>query len=144
MKFSMAVVLLFLFGCASTNYQLEPSSNALAIIDAAAQAAPDGVSGEFEFAIQAAGRERGVVYLNTELDYRDRRNISVAIQPHLVRYFEREFGRTPEQLFINQRIQVFGEARQVRIDFVANGRRTDKYYFQTHINVTSPDQIKLL
>jgi hypothetical protein len=46
-------------------------------------------------------------------------------------------------LLINN-IELAGEARQMKVCFFSNGKKTDKYYFQTHIRVKSINQIKVL
>ena len=115
------------------------------IIEAAAEAAPNGVAGDFKFYIKASGKQGGAVYLNTEQDYRDPRNVSVAIHPSLVQYLAHELGQSPEQFFVDKMIRVRGEAKTVQIFFTSfGGALSDKYYFQTHVNVNQPDQIEVL
>ena len=46
--------------------------------------------------------------------------------------------------FINKTVEVTGEAKRMIIDFYAMGKKTGKYYFQIHINITSLNQIKVL
>lgn len=143
MKYLVVGVFFLLVGCASSP-EIGTTSDTMRIIEAAAKAAPDGVRGEFEFYIRASGRQGGVVYLNTEEDYRDRRNVSIVIQPQLAQLFERKLGQSPEELFVNKSIRVSGEANQVQIFFFSYGRQTNKYYFQTHINVNRPEQIQVI
>ena len=45
--------------------------------------------------------------------------------------------------FVNKTVEVTGEAKRVKIYFISNGMLTDKYYFQTHINVPSNLKLKL-
>jgi len=106
--------------------------------------APDGVIGTFQFKIKASGIKGGVIYLNTEMDYRDRRNITVVIHPKIIDAFTKQFGSSPNLFFINKTIKVSGEAKRVRIDFISNGKRSNKYYFQTHLLISSLKQIKVL
>ena len=47
----------------------------------AADKAPDRVPGVFVLNVQASGRSNGDLYLNSETDYRDQRNLSIRILP---------------------------------------------------------------
>ena len=106
--------------------------------------APDGIKGTFQLPIKASGSQRGIIYLNTEKDYRDRRNITVAIHPNLIDAFTKKYGESPDSYFINKTIVVTGEAKRMKIFFISKGRITKKYYFQTHVKVASLNQIKVL
>ena len=144
MKYAVLGMMLVLVGCVSTP-EIGTTSDTMRIIKAAAEAAPNGVRGEFEFYIQASGRQGGVVYLNTEQDYRDQRNVSIAIQPRLIQYFARELAQSPEQFFVGKTVRVRGEAKRVQVFFpFDDGSLSDKYYFQTHVNVMRPEQIEVL
>lgn len=143
MKYFYLALVVFLSGCASTNNELA-NTDAMRLIEKAAEVAPKSVSGDFVFTVQAAGKKRDYVYLNTELDYRDGRNITIALSPLVADFLKTEFGSTPQEYLLNKRVMVRGEAKQIKVWFISNGRRTDKYYFQTHIRVSSPDQIDVL
>ncbi len=106
--------------------------------------APEGVKGTFRFPIKTSGNQRGVIYLNTENDYRDRRNITVAIHPKLINAFIKKYGESPESYLIDKTIEVTGEAKRMKIFFFSKGKITKKYYFQTHVRVASLEQIKIL
>lgn len=106
--------------------------------------APNGVKGTFKLPIKASGAQGKVVYLNTELDYRDRRNITVALHPKLIGVFSETYGSAPDAYLINKTIEVTGEAKRAKIRFFSKGKPTDKYYFQTHIRVHSLNQINIL
>jgi hypothetical protein len=101
------------------------------------------VPGAFALHVQAAGRANGNVYLNSELDYRDQRNLSIALQPLAIADLEKRFGQPPDQFFIGKDIVVGGAARRVKIFFVADGSPTDKYYYQTHVVVYDANQIRI-
>jgi hypothetical protein len=120
------------------------STDVMRLIEQTEVNAPEGVKGTFIFSIKASGIERKVVYLNTELDYRDRRSITVALHPKTIAAFTKKYGSSPEAYFINKNIEVTGEAKQMKILFVSDGKRTEKYYFQTHIRVKSINQIKVV
>ncbi|NOU51429.1 hypothetical protein HG263_12905 [Pseudoalteromonas sp. JBTF-M23] len=119
-------------------------TNTMALIAQTEAHAPNSVPGEFEFLIKAADEIRGHVYLNTELDYRDRRSISITMSPSAVRDFVAKYNQSPKTALVNKQIRVTGEAQRVTIDFYSQGRRTDKYYFQTHIDVTELSQLTVL
>ncbi len=109
----------------------------------AADAAPDTVSGTFALKVQSTGRERGVVYLNSELDYRDQRNLTVALSPQVVRQLQDRLGTDPAAYLKDKNILVRGAAMRVRIDFSFNQVKTGKYYYQTHVRVMDADQISV-
>lgn len=125
----------------STNSETANIMNLIALTE---NKAPDGIKGTFQFPIKASGNQSGIIYLNTENDYRDRRNITIAIHPQLINAFKNKYGESPESYFINKTIEVTGEAKRMKIFFYSNGKVTTKYYFQTHVNVTSLKQIKVL
>ena len=109
----------------------------------AAEAAPYGVKGTFALEVQGTGERGGVTYLNSELDYRDQRNLTVAIAPGAANQLAERLGQPPSDGLMGEEILVRGTAKRVRIDFLANGRVSGKYYYQTHVEVTEPDQITL-
>ena len=143
MKYLLPALFLFLGGCAST-LPTTQYSNTSTVIAAAAEVAPDGVTGEFVLPIKASGVRRGQVFLNTQLDYRDQRSITVAIAPNVAVKLAEQHGQSPADFFINKDVRVLGTAKRVRINLYCQGRLMDTYYYQTHIEVTNPAQIELL
>lgn len=146
MKYLILISILVLSGCSSTskitsNTDIASIMNLIALTE---DKAPDGIKGTFQLPIKTSGNQRGIIYLNTERDYRDRRNITVAIHPKLIDAFTKKYGESPELYFINKIIEVTGEAKRMKIFFFSKGKVTKKYYFQTHIRVASLNQIKVL
>lgn len=146
MKYFLLLSILVLSACTATSEvtSKSASTDVMRLIEKTAENAPKGVIGTFQLSIKASGIERKVVYLNTELDYRDRRNITIALHPKTIDAFTKKYGSSPEVYFINKNIEVTGEAKQMKIWFASNGKRSQKYYFQTHIRVYSINQIKVL
>ena len=91
--------------------------------------------------VQATGTQDGQVYLNSELDYRDQRNLTVALSPIAAMHLHARLGADLLIALKGRDIVVTGAARRVQIFFFADGRRSDKYYYQTHVNVTSAEQV---
>ncbi|TDK31001.1 hypothetical protein [Luteimonas terrae] len=112
-------------------------------IQLAADAAPRGVAGVFAMQVKAVGATGHVVYLNSEADYRDQRNLTVAVSQAAARQLEARLGAPLTRALDRQRILVRGAARRVRIDFVTEGVLSGKYYYQTHVRVTDAAQIQL-
>lgn len=135
----MLTLIAVLTGCNTT-----PKVTALSPLQAIEQAAsnPAGVSGVFEFTVRNVGWDRGYAYLNSEEDYRDQRCLTVAITTAGVAAF-RAKGVDPTILFKGHDIRVTGTARRTTVYFYSNGRKTDKYYYQTQVLVDSPDQVTL-
>ena len=146
MKYFLLLSILVLSACTATPEitSKSVSTDVMRLIEKAAINAPKGVKGTFQLSIKASGIERKIVYLNTELDYRDRRSLTVALHPKTIAAFTKKYGSSPEVYFINKNIEVTGEAKQIKIWFISNGKRTKKYYFQTHISIKSINQIKVL
>ena len=111
---------------------------------AAASAAPRSVPGIFTMPVRATGKAGRRVYLNSELDYRDQRNLTVNIDQRAARALAARFGAPPEEFFKGKAIEVRGAARRVTIGFFENGRPTGLYYYQTHVNVRGSSQIVLV
>jgi hypothetical protein len=146
MRYLILLSMLILSGCSSTstvnsNTDVASVMNLIALTE---ENAPRGVKGTFQFPIKAAGSQNSVIFLNTETNYRDRRNISVAIHPKLIDALTIKYRVSPEIFFINKTVEVTGEAKRVKIHLAVDGRKTTKYYFQTHVRVTSLNQIKVL
>jgi hypothetical protein len=111
----------------------------------AADAAPRPLPGYFVMFVRRTGREGEQVYLNSESDYRDQRNLTISIDPVAVRDLARRYGAPPDEYLRGRLIVVSRAARRTRIDiFGDGGRRTDLYYFQTQVAVRRADQINFL
>lgn len=111
----------------------------------AAGAAPGVVVMTVDLQVNAVGKQNGITYLNSELDYRDQRNISVVISAAVLEKIETLFGGALDHAAAGKHIVVNGPTQRVTIWFFdKDGKRTDKYYYQTHIVVSDPSQIRLL
>ncbi len=62
--------------------------------------------------------------------------MSVALMPEALQAFSLNRSEEPGAFFNGKKIQVEGVARKVRINFYANGKKTNAHYFQTHVYVT--------
>ena len=148
MRFVVLVVVAMLTGCSVSNRapataQFVAEADTMEIIRSAAEAAPKGVRGEYELTIKAAGKQGAAVYLNTELDYRDQRNVTVALYPHLIPQLTAQSGETPERFFVGKTIRVKGVAQRGKIEFMsAERKRSVKFCFQTHIYIKDLSQIE--
>lgn len=110
-------------------------SPAQAVINAAEM--PNGVSGVFEMVVRATGRQHGFLYLNSESDYRDPRNLTIVVAPEQEQALIKRLGGPIETSVLQKAIAVRGTAKKVKIDFTMGGHATGKYYFQTHLNLRS-------
>ncbi|TCZ82037.1 hypothetical protein [Lysobacter sp. N42] len=109
---------------------------------AAAQGRP--VAGVFALTVQASDRGEDRIWLNSERDYRDPRNLTIVVLEPAARELGEQLGGDPVARLRGRRIQVTGQARRTRIDFMHDGRATGKYYYQTHVHVTRAAQLRLL
>ena len=116
-------------------------SPAQAVMNAAEM--PEGIGGVFEMVVRATGRQGRFLYLNSEADYRDPRNLTIAIAPLEERALAERLGGVIETSILRKVVAVRGVAKKIRIDFTADGRPTGKYYFQTHLNLASARDITI-
>jgi hypothetical protein len=91
----------------------------------------------FEMVVRATGRQGRFLYLNSEEDYRDPRNLTIAIAPEQERALTERLGASIESSVLHKVIAVRGIAKKTRIDFLTDGRVSGKYYYQTHLNLKS-------
>ena len=108
---------------------------------AAAKAGPEGVGGIFVMVVRGTGHQDGRFFLNSETDYRDQRNLTIAMSDEMGAAIERKIGADSDDALIGRKIFVRGVAHRVKISFTVDGRATDKYYYQTHVLVTTPVQV---
>ena len=131
-------------GPATPDLAAAPGMTAPQAVIAAADAAPRGVAGNFALIVRRAEMVGPRLFLNSEEDYRDQRNLSIAIDPRALRGLRQRLGPDLKSALLGRDIRVRGLARRTRIDFTTNGRPTGKYYFQTHVAVTNPIQISII
>ncbi|MCX7554235.1 hypothetical protein OS175_10120 [Marinicella sp. S1101] len=118
------------------------------IIEKTEAMAPKALSGRFLMTIKNSGklasRKGTIIFLNTEKDYRDRRNISIKLSPEFQAEFNAQYPNTDiRNYYQGKNLLVQGEARRVKIWFNSQGKRSDKYYFQTHVFVNELTQLKV-
>lgn len=113
-------------------------------VEMAADAAPAAVPGKFVLTVRATGRIDGDIFLNSEADYRDQRNLTIDIPPLVSAMILKKVGALPDAYYHGKKIAVTGEARRVKIVFTCNGMPTAKYYYQTHVALTDADLIEVL
>ncbi|MDZ5649094.1 hypothetical protein [Nitrospirillum sp. BR 11828] len=127
-----------LAGCATQPLTTEDA------VHYAAAVAPDVWSDTYVLDVVATGRQNGRIFLNSQEDYRDPHTLTVEILPSALPAFKQAYGQDADATFKGHRIAVLGEARRVTIWYLnQKGERTDKFYYQTHIVVSDPDQIKI-
>ena len=110
-----------------------------ALVRQAAAQAPAGVPGIVQFRVRAVGRSADAVYLNSETDYRDPRNLTVTVRGLALHWAEDAYGKA--ETFKGKEIIANGVVRRVRIDFAQGGKPTGFYYFQFHLPVTDPGRL---
>lgn len=101
-----------------------------------------GIRGEFVMTVRALDSYPERSFLNSESDYRDQRNLTIRMPTSMLPELEEHLGLPFDDLKGRQLV-IAGVAKRARIDFVSDGRPTGKYYYQTHVSVDSPTQIRL-
>ena len=132
-------------GCTSSPQRAESSRwiDPSQAVQLAAASARTGVTGVFAMTVKATGKTTRV-HLNSELDYRDQRNLSIAVEPAAAEELALQLGSPPEIALKGKQILVTGTAKRTKIVFSSDGKPTDKYYYQTHVSVTKASQIQVL
>lgn len=101
------------------------------------------LAGLFTMQVKASGRDRDKLYLNSQSDYRDARNLSIVFTPEVEAAFKREHGSAPDEFLAGKEIVVLGGAGQVKVHFTdGRGVPSGKYYYQTHLMVAKPEHIR--
>lgn len=142
----LLLLLASLGGCASAPSTIgsaewiDPSQ----AVQSAAAVPNSGVTGVFYMTVKSTGITNRRLHLNSELDYRDQRNLSISVNPQAAEELAQALSAPPESALKDKRILVSGTAKRVRIDFTHNGLPTGKYYYQTHVLITKASQIKVL
>lgn len=148
MRVSIVCGLLALAGCQTGSPRSVQSGPHViapaAAVLAAADAAPRGYPGRFGFVVVETAMVGPRLFLNSYNDYRDQRNLSVAIEPAAIAQLRRKLGAEPVTALKNRAIEVDGVARRTRIDFTVGGRPTGKYYYQTHVTVSDASQLTVV
>ena len=146
MRYLIIISILVLSACSSTPEVALKSevTDIIQLIEQAKRRFPEPVRGTFQIPIKATGSQNGVVYLNSNLDYREPTNITLALAPSTIESFSNTYHESPDSYFKNKTLEVTGKVERIRIYMYKNGKRTKKHYFQTHIRVTSIDQIRVL
>ena len=139
--FLVALAIMLASGCSSV--QRNPSGW-IEPVEAIRMANEDpayGVRGEFVITVKALDSYPGRSFLNSELDYRDQRNLTIRIPTSMLPKLEQRLGVKFEDLK-GRELVISGVAMRNRIDFVSDNGPTGKYYYQTHVSVDSPTQIR--
>lgn len=104
-----------------------------------------GIAGTFRMQVKAVGEQKGIYYLNSESDYRDRNCLTIAMPAAVMAELAGGEGlAAAERRFRDRTIMVRGVAQRVRIGFFDDsGKPTDKYYYQVQIRIGQPDQLSL-
>lgn len=113
-------------------------------IQMVAESAPVGVPGVFVIHVQATGSLEGILYLNSEQNYRDQRNLTVAVSREAALTLAKELGADPQIALKGKKILVTGVARQVTISVMKRGQPPGGFYHQTHVLVTDAKQLEVI
>ncbi len=138
---TIIAVIILMAACSSVPTDSRGWIEPMEAIRAANEDPAHGVRGDFIITVKAMAALENHAYLNSELDYRDQRNLTIRMPLSMVPRLEEQLGVKFGHLK-NRRLVVSGVARRVRIDFIDDGGPTGKYYYQTHVHVNHPSQIR--
>lgn len=120
--------------------------NPVEVVTYASYVAPKGrIAGIVEVQVRTAAVLNGRLYLNSELDYRDRNNLSIVLPLAEVAQWAPSLSEDEiKKRFTGKRIFAQGAAQRVRIDFLdESGKPSGKYYYQVHMYLPNRNQLRL-
>lgn len=109
-------------------------------IAAAKKVHPDGVQGAVSFTVQGASEVDGVLWINSEKNYRDPQSLNVSLPLLAAQDLELRLKSKPADFLKGKRIVVSGIVQQVKITTIKEG----EFYFQTQVPLWSAHQIRIL
>lgn len=136
--------LILLSSCANQTKRVTQTIAPSQAIEYSAASAPEAYKGVFEMDIKAGNFRERMIFLNSEKDYRDQRNLTIALRPRVVQELTNKFGKDPLKHLLNKRVVVKGEAKRMKIWMFYKTKKLNKYYYQTHVFVNSLDQISII
>lgn len=111
-------------------------------VDAASKNPKGGVRGAFVFVVKTVGFKHRRAFLDSASNYRYHDNLAIVMNRRVAKEVAERLNTSLMNLE-GKRVVVRGVAKRVRIYMVGpHGRRTGRYYYQTHVRVDSPDQIR--
>ena len=125
----------------------QAATNAIEPMEAIERAAavPDvGITGVFVLTVKRTDKVGHTYFLDSESDYRNQRNLSIAVSQAAANDLQKQLGAQLETALRGKQILVTGTAKRVKIGFAVRGQPTGKYYYQTHVAVEKASQIKVL
>jgi Tfp pilus assembly protein PilF len=100
--------------------------------------------GVFRMEVQATGRGDGNIYLNSMPDFRDPRCLTVRFGTEAQAAFRKRYGVDPDVYYKGKTVTVVGGARRIRIEVFSTSLTAENHYFQTQIDISDPEQIKMI
>ena len=105
----------------------------------------DGLTGIFRLPVLATGADSQSGYLNSELDFRDQRCLTVEIPGSLMQPLANSIGANPLTFYRGKTIEVEGTAKRITIRVSdQNGDPTSIYYYQTQVRLDDTSKIRVL
>ncbi|GLS24966.1 hypothetical protein [Marinibactrum halimedae] len=143
---------LVLCGCAATENKFikykEIQRSAFEYVDTAAvreQAKknyPKAFEGEVYFKVESIGFDDGVMFLNSEDDYRSKNNLSVVISPELKKQVYKRFGKEPRKTILKKTIKAKGPVSLFKVHYYSRGGLM--FYYQLRMYIHSMDDFEVL
>ena len=122
----------------------DPFISPLNAIQLTSESESNSQIGEFQMQIKSIDNIQRMTFLNSELDSKDQRNLTIAIRPRAVQQLTKKYGDKLQEQLLNSEIKVSGEAKRQKIWVLHRNLNTGQYYYQTKVFVKSADQISFL
>lgn len=142
MRYSLTILsLIYLSSCSYIGSQSAGNLTPLQAIKLTSESESNTASGSFEFKVKSVDQYQRMMFLNSESDSKDQRNITVAIRPNAISQLAEINDGEAGEWFMNKKIRVIGEAQRQKIWVLHRNLNTGQYYYQTKIYVKSAEQI---
>ena len=102
-----------------------------------------GVLGTYQFQVKGANVVNGVLFLNSEDNYRDPKNLTVRCDETATRMLTLRFSGSPAMFLKGKCIQAVGRPIRVPVALVVDGEVSNRGYYQTHIRISNPEMLTM-
>lgn len=99
--------------------------------------------GTYKFEVKSAKVVKGVLFLNSEPNYRDPKCLTVRCDETATRMLAMKFAASPALYLRAKWVLATGRPVRVPIALVENGEPTNLGYYQTHIRISNPEMLSL-
>lgn len=142
---SLALVILAGTGCAANRERALSDRDEITTPRQAVMLAADhpdtGFRGRFRMTVLNTGADNDYVFLNSENDYRDPRNLTLRVPRQRADAVAKHLGVDHLEQLQGHVLEFEGLAQRTRVDFTIGNQPTGKYYYQTQATLDAAEHI---